>query len=59
MTEYVVEEKQVLELLNVVNIAKRVAAMELFDKDFGSAQRIQKQKVQSDKGRLGKKKLRK
>lgn len=44
MTIFDVSENAALELLNKVNLAKRVAAIYLTDNDFGSKSRVQKQK---------------
>ncbi|KAI8912752.1 P-loop containing nucleoside triphosphate hydrolase protein [Gorgonomyces haynaldii] len=44
MEEHQVPENPVLEMLNEVALARRVAAMELLDKDFGSKRKIYKEK---------------
>ena len=55
MEEYIVPENPVLEILDSVNIAKRAADMELFEKKFGEKERIRKEK----RILVGKKKMRK
>ena len=44
MEEYPVSENKVLELMGKVGMAKKQAAMELVDKDFGSLRKIQQAK---------------
>jgi len=44
MTEYHVEENEVLQMLETVAGAKREAKMQLNDSDFGSRKRIQREK---------------
>ena len=44
MQEYGVPENPVLEMLDDVNVAKRAASMELFEKDFGAKEKIRKEK---------------
>jgi hypothetical protein len=57
MVEYPIEEKQVLDLLDDVNVAKRQANIDLLDRDFGMNQKIQKIKhgVQRKKPKVSKK----
>ncbi|KAL2919758.1 putative RNA helicase [Polyrhizophydium stewartii] len=56
MAEYEVAENEVLEIMSEVNLAKRVANMQLFDTDFGSRKRINKQKQGlASSGRVSKK----
>ncbi|KAJ8326772.1 putative RNA helicase [Batrachochytrium dendrobatidis] len=45
MTEYTVPENDVLEILDEVNLAKRIAKMQLLDKNFGNQTRINKEKM--------------
>ncbi|KAJ3043909.1 hypothetical protein HDV00_003948 [Rhizophlyctis rosea] len=60
MEEYKVAEKPVLELLNEVALAKRVANMHLLDTNFGEKVRINKEKRQKLSGEpTGKKQKRK
>jgi ATP-dependent RNA helicase DDX49/DBP8 len=44
MTEYPIDENPVLELMNVVNMGKRQASMELDDSKFGAKKLTQKEK---------------
>ncbi|KAI9207089.1 P-loop containing nucleoside triphosphate hydrolase protein [Polychytrium aggregatum] len=46
LTEYKVEEQDVLEALNEVSLARRVANMHLADTNFGARRRINKEKQQ-------------
>mgnify|MGYP001144269495 CR=1 FL=1 len=44
MEEYSIPENPVLAILDEVNIAKRAADMELFDKKFGEKEKIRREK---------------
>lgn len=51
MTEHSMPEETVLEKLNAVSTAKRVATMALHDAKFGQQQERNKQKAQADVAR--------
>lgn len=53
MTEHTMPEETVLEKLNAVSTAKRVATMALHDSKFGQAQERNKQKAQAEVARSG------
>jgi hypothetical protein len=54
MSEYAVEQNKVVEMMNEVALAKRTAAMELLQKNFGQQKHILKMKGTLKKRKLNK-----